>query len=219
MQSWSWSRTWPAVLWVVPLWLIVLLVAWASRRSQGRIAGMANWSRSKAKVHVAERPKTTFDGVAGHTSVKGELREVVEVLKDAERVAGIGARTPRGELPVGPPGRGKTLVTRAIAGEAGLGGGHHEREQTRNQLVSEMDGFEADEGIIVLAATNRPDILDPALPRAGRVDRQVVFRLPPLEGRRAILDVYARGKRVDPDADLDTLARGTLSTTSRCSRP
>lgn len=101
MQSWSWSRTWPAVLWVVPLWLIVLLVAWASRRSQGRIAGMANWSRSKAKVHVAERPKTTFDGVAGHTSVKGELREVVEVLKDAERVAGIGARTPRASCPSG----------------------------------------------------------------------------------------------------------------------
>ncbi len=257
------SSIWPTLLaWVLPIGLIVLLFVWASRRSQGQLAGMANWSRSKAKVHVSERPKTTFDDVAGYTSVKEEIREVVEFLKDPERFLGIGARIPKGVLLVGPPGTGKTLVARAIAGEAGvpfititgsefmemfvgvgaarvrdlfetarqhkpaiifvdeidaigrkrgagLGGGHDEREQTLNQLLAEMDGFEADEGIIVLAATNRPDILDPALLRAGRFDRQVVIPLPTLEERLAILAVYARGKRVGPDADLDLLARGT----------
>ncbi len=257
------SNVWSTILsWALPIGLLVLFWIWISRRAQGQMAGMANWSRSRAKVHITEQPSTTLDDVAGYAGVKQEIGEVVEFLKDPGRFRSIGARIPKGILLVGPPGTGKTLFARAIAGEAGvpfititgsefmemfvgvgaarvrdlfdtarqqkpsiifvdeldaigrkrgtgLGGGHDEREQTLNQLLAEMDGFEAAEGIIVLAATNRPDILDPALLRAGRFDRQVVVPLPTLEERLAILNIYCRNKRVSPDADLDPLARGT----------
>jgi len=226
------------------------------------MAGLTSWGKSGAKVHVTERPSTTFADIAGYEGVKQEISELVEFLKEPERFRGIGARIPKGVLLVGPPGTGKTLVARAIAGEAkvpfinitgsefmemfvgvgaarvrdlfqtarkdrpsiifideidaigrkrgtGLGGGHDEREQTLNQLLAEMDGFEAAEGIVILAATNRPDILDPALLRAGRFDRQIIIPLPSLEERRGILAVHSRGKRVSADADFDTLARGT----------
>jgi cell division protease FtsH len=257
------TSIWPSLLaWVLPLGLIVLFWVWMMRRVQGQAAGLSSWSRTQAKVHVTERPSTTFADVAGYEGVKQEVGEVVDFLKDPQRFSGIGARIPKGVLLVGPPGTGKTLVARAIAGEAGvpfvtitgsefmemfvgvgaarvrdlfakaraqkpaiifvdeidaigrkrgtgLGGGHDEREQTLNQLLAEMDGFEQAEGIVLLAATNRPDILDPALLRAGRFDRQVVIPLPTLDERLAILVVHCRDKRVGEDVDLDTVARGT----------
>ena len=257
------SSIWPTLLsWALIIGLFVLFWVWLSRRARNQIAGLSGWSQSQAKVHTTERPSTTFRDIAGYDSVKQEIGEIVEFLKEPERFQRIGARIPNGVLLVGPPGTGKTLFARAIAGEAhvpfititgsefmemfvgvgaarvrdlfktaraskpsiifvdeidaigrkrgtGLGGGHDEREQTLNQLLAEMDGFEPAEGVIVLAATNRPDILDPALLRAGRFDRQVVIPLPTLEERRGILAVHCRHKHMAADADLDTLARGT----------
>ncbi len=211
---------------------------------------------------VAERPPTRFTDVAGADEAKEELAEIVEFLREPERFLAVGARIPRGVLLVGPPGNGKTLLARAVAGEAGvpflsvtgsdfmemfvgvgasrvrdlfqtarkmgraiifvdeidsigrkrgagLGGGHDEREQTLNQMLSEMDGFEATEGIVMMAATNRPDILDPALLRPGRFDRQVVVPLPELSERELILRVHAKSKRMSSDVDLAVVARGT----------
>lgn len=257
------TNIWSSLLvWVIPIGLIILLWLWISRRAQGQMAGFAGWSRSQAKLHITERPSTTFDDIAGYRSVKQEVREVVEFLKEPARFREIGARIPKGILLVGPPGTGKTLFARAVAGEAGvpfisitgsefmemfvgvgaarvrdlfktardnkpsivfvdeidaigrkrgtgLGGGHDESEQTLNQILAEMDGFEAMEGIIILAATNRPDILDPALLRPGRFDRQIVIPLPTLDERNAILAVHCRGKRMAADVDLDAIARGT----------
>jgi cell division protease FtsH len=250
------------LFWGLTIGLLVAIWIWMGRRMRSQVSGLSGWSKSQAKVHTTERPTTMFSDIAGYASVKQEIREVVEFLKNPTRFQQIGARIPSGILLVGPPGTGKTLFARAIAGEAGvpfititgsefmemfvgvgaarvrdlfkaarqskpsiifvdeidaigrkrgtgLGGGHDEREQTLNQLLSEMDGFEAAEGIIVLAATNRPDILDPALLRAGRFDRQVVVPLPTLDERLAILKVHCRGKRIASDADLDTMARGT----------
>ncbi len=257
------TSIWPGLLgWAVVIGLALMLLLWVSRRSNTQMAGMSNWSRSKAKVHITEKPSTKFADVAGYEGVKQEIGELVEFLSSPARFRGIGARIPKGVLLVGPPGTGKTLMARAVAGEAGvpfititgsefmemfvgvgaarvrdlfdtarqnkpsiifvdeidaigrkrgtgLGGGHDEREQTLNQLLAEMDGFEEDEGIVVLAATNRPDILDPALLRAGRFDRQVTIPLPTLGERQAILKVHCRGKQVAADADLEKLARGT----------
>ena len=257
------KSVWPSLLgWGVLIALVIAVMVWFSRRTQSQMTGLNTWSRSKAKVHITEKPTTTFADVAGYDGVKLEIRELVDFLKNPTRFRSIGARTPKGVLLVGPPGTGKTLVARAVAGEAGvpfititgsefmemfvgvgaarvrdlfdtarqnkpsivfvdeidaigrkrgagLGGGHDEREQTLNQLLSEMDGFEAAEGIVVLAATNRPDILDPALLRAGRFDRQVVIPLPTLDERLAVLQVHSRDKKTGPDVDLATLARGT----------
>ncbi len=250
------------LLYLLPFVLIVGVLVWMSRRASSQLTGASAFTRSRARVHRAERTSTTFADVAGYESVKAEISEVVDFLKDPTRFAEIGARIPKGILLVGPPGTGKTLVAKAVAGEAGvpfisitgseflemfvgvgaarvrdlfamarketpsilfvdeidaigrkrgtgLGGGHDEREQTLNQLLAEMDGFEPTEGIVVLAATNRPDILDAALLRAGRFDRQVVIPLPTAVERPAILVVHARGKRLGPDVDLDLLARGT----------
>jgi cell division protease FtsH len=257
------SSIWPTIItWGILIGLFVVFWIWISRRSRAQMAGLTSWGKSGAKVHVTERPSTTFADIAGYDSVKQEITELVEFLKKPERFQGIGARIPKGVLLVGPPGTGKTLVARAIAGEAevpfisitgsefmemfvgvgaarvrdlfqtarqdrpsiifideidaigrkrgtGLGGGHDEREQTLNQILSEMDGFEPAEGIIVMAATNRPDVLDPALLRAGRFDRQIVVPLPTLEERLSILKVHCKGKRVADDADLETIAKGT----------
>ncbi|MCL4552481.1 MAG: ATP-dependent zinc metalloprotease FtsH, partial [Candidatus Marsarchaeota archaeon] len=236
--------------------------AWMNRRAQGQMSGIMSIGKSKPKVYSTERPRTTFDDVAGYSSVKLEISEVVDFLKNAQRFREIGARIPKGILLVGPPGTGKTLLARAVAGEAGvpflsvtgsdfmemfvgvgasrvrdlfqtarkqapaiifideidsigrkrgagLGGGHDEREQTLNQMLSEMDGFDTSEGVVVLAATNRPDILDPALLRAGRFDRQIVVPLPDLEERLPILKVHCRGKKIAADVDLSVVARGT----------
>jgi cell division protease FtsH len=250
------------LLYVLPFLLIVGALVWMSRRTTSQLSDVTGFTRSRARVTQAERPDTTFADIAGYDTVKEEIREVVEFLRDPTVFAAIGAKIPKGILLVGPPGSGKTLFARAVAGDArvpfisitgseflemfvcvgaarvrdlfatarketpsilfvdeidaigrkrgtGLGGGHDEREQTLNQLLAEMDGFETTQGIVILAATNRPDILDPALLRAGRFDRQIVIPLPTAAERHAILAVHARGKHLAPDADLDLIARGT----------
>ncbi len=237
-------------------------LVWMNRRAAGQMSGIMNVGRSRAKVYTTERPKTTFDDVAGYIGVKQEINEVVDFLKSPGRFKDIGARIPKGVLLVGPPGTGKTLLARAVAGEAGvpflsvtgsdfmemfvgvgasrvrdlfqtarkqapaiifvdeidsigrkrgagLGGGHDEREQTLNQMLAEMDGFETTEGIVMMAATNRPDVLDPALLRPGRFDRQVVVPLPDLDERLPILQVHMKDKKVGKDVDLGLVARGT----------
>lgn len=247
---------------LLPLLLIVLVFVWLSRRAQGQMGAVMNIGRSRAKVYATEKPKTTFDDVAGYGAVKFEINEVVDFLKHPAKFKQIGARIPKGVLLVGPPGTGKTLIARAVAGEAGvpfvsvtgsdfmemfvgvgaarvrdlfqtarkqapaiifvdeidsigrkrgagLGGGHDEREQTLNQMLAEMDGFEATEGIVMMAATNRPDVLDPALLRPGRFDRQIVVPLPTQEERVAILRVHMREKKISDDVDIDVVARGT----------
>ena len=247
---------------LIPILLLVGIFIWLQRRAQGQMGGIMSIGRSKAKTYSSERPATTFADVAGYAGVKQEITEVVDFLKDPDRFGEVGARIPKGILLVGSPGTGKTLIARAVAGEAGvpflsvsgsdfmemfvgvgasrvrdlfesarklgsaiifideidsigrkrgagLGGGHDEREQTLNQMLSEMDGFEATEGIVMMAATNRPDILDPALMRPGRFDRQVVVPLPELDDRRQILEVHVRQKRLAPDIDLEVVARGT----------
>jgi cell division protease FtsH len=246
----------------LPFLFIVGLFWWMARRQQSQMGGIMSIGRSKAKTYSSERPGTSFSDVAGYASVKKEITEVVDFLKNPSKFAEIGARIPKGVLLVGPPGTGKTLIARAVAGEAGvpflsvtgsdfmemfvgvgasrvrdlfqearkmgraiifvdeidsigrkrgagLGGGHDEREQTLNQMLSEMDGFEATEGIVMMAATNRPDILDPALLRPGRFDRQVVVPLPELEDRKQILAVHIKHKRMAEDVDIDLIARGT----------
>jgi cell division protease FtsH len=250
------------LLWVLPLALIFGLFIWFSRRAQGQMGAVMNIGRSRAKVYNTEKPKTTFGDVAGYNSVKQEIDEVVDFLKNPGKFKEIGARIPKGVLLVGPPGTGKTLIARAVAGEAGvpfvsvtgsdfmemfvgvgaarvrdlfqtarkqapaiifvdeidsigrkrgagLGGGHDEREQTLNQMLAEMDGFEATEGIVMMAATNRPDVLDPALLRPGRFDRQIMVPLPTQDERIAILKVHFRDKKIAPDVDIDVIARGT----------
>lgn len=229
---------------------------------QGGGGKVMGFGKSKAKLFLDNRPKVTFDDVAGCDESKEELKEVVEFLRDPMRFAKLGAKVPRGVLLLGSPGTGKTLLSRAVAGEAdvpflsisgsdfvemfvgvgaarvrdlfeqarkyqpcivfideidavgrqrgaGLGGGHDEREQTLNQLLVEMDGFETGGGIILIAATNRPDILDPALLRPGRFDRQIVVDKPDVNGRLAILKVHVKGKRLAKDVNLGVLARRT----------
>ena len=253
----------PSLLtYLIPIVVFVGVLIWLQRRAQGQMSGIMSIGRSRAKVFSTDRPRTTFNDVAGYSGVKQEISEVVEFLKSPGRFRDIGARIPKGVLLVGPPGTGKTLLARAVAGEAGvpflsvsgsdfmemfvgvgasrvrdlfqtarkqapaiifvdeidsigrkrgagLGGGHDEREQTLNQMLSEMDGFDPSEGVVMMAATNRPDILDPALLRPGRFDRQIVVPLPDLEERRPILQVHCRDKRIGPDVDLGVVARGT----------
>jgi len=247
---------------LLPMLLLVGLFVWMMRRSSAQTTGLMSIGRSKAKVYNTEKPRTTFDDVAGYGPVKAEIAEVVDFLKHPAKFRDIGARIPKGVLLVGPPGTGKTLIARAVAGEAGvpfvsvtgsdfmemfvgvgaarvrdlfqtarkqapaiifvdeidsigrkrgagLGGGHDEREQTLNQMLAEMDGFEATEGVVIMAATNRPDVLDPALLRPGRFDRQIVVPLPTQDERTKILQVHLATKRVSPDVDVDLIARGT----------
>ncbi len=238
--------------------LIILLM----RQAQGSSNQTMNFGRSKAKMILTSRPTVSFSDVAGADEAKAELQEVVEFLQNPDRFLALGARIPRGVLLVGRPGTGKTLLARAVAGEAavpffpisgsefvemfvgvgaarvrdlfdqakrnspcivfvdeidavgrhrgaGLGGGHDEREQTLNQILVEMDGFETGTNIIVIAATNRPDILDPALLRPGRFDRRVVLDLPEVLGREAILKVHSKGKPLAPNLKLDVIAKAT----------
>ncbi|AZQ75094.1 ATP-dependent zinc metalloprotease FtsH [Streptomyces abikoensis] len=259
------GSVWTSVLvGVLPFIVLMGILLWSIRRTAGSLSGgISAIGRSRAKIIEAERPTTRFDDVAGYDGVKQEIGEVVDFLRNPGRYAAAGAKGPRGVIMVGPPGSGKTLFARAVAGEAdvpflsvtgsafvemfvGVGasrvrdlfdearkrapsiifideidavggrrgggtrlGGNDEREQTLNQLLAEMDGFDQSSGIVVLAATNRPDALDPALLRPGRFDRQVTVPLPNQNERAAILAVHARGKTLAQDVDLDAVARAT----------
>ena len=249
----------PYLIWIL---IFVGFFVFANRQAKGQMNGMMSVGRSKAKQFNQDRPTTTFADVAGYFGVKQEISEVVEFLKTPARYKEIGAMIPKGILLVGPPGTGKTMLARAVAGEAGVpffsvsgsdfmemfvgvgasrvrdlfatarkqspaivfideidsigrkrgagvGGGHDEREQTLNQMLNEMDGFAPTEGVVVIAATNRPDVLDPALLRPGRFDRQIVVPLPDLDERLPILEVHAKGKPLDATVSLEMVARGT----------
>ncbi|MDL0393505.1 ATP-dependent zinc metalloprotease FtsH, partial [Clostridioides difficile] len=245
------------IFFMVIIWFVFM------NQSQGGGGKVMSFGKSKAKVHKDdEKTRVTFKDVAGLDEEKEDLQEVVDFLKNPKKYIELGARIPKGMLMVGPPGTGKTYLSRAVAGEAGvpffsisgsdfvemfvgvgasrvrdlfeqakksapaiifideidavgrkrgagLGGGHDEREQTLNQLLVEMDGFGVNQGIIIMAATNRPDILDPALLRPGRFDRQVVVGTPDVKGREAIFKVHSRNKPLSDDVKMDVLARRT----------
>jgi cell division protease FtsH len=258
-QGANWS------MWLVQLSPVILLgVLWFVMIRQMQNGGnkALSFGKSRARLLSMQQKKVTFKDVAGVDEAKEELREIIEFLREAQKFQKLGGRIPKGVLLVGHPGTGKTLLARAVAGEAnvpffsisgsdfvemfvgvgasrvrdlfeqgkknapciifideidavgrhrgaGLGGGHDEREQTLNQLLVEMDGFESNEGVILIAATNRPDVLDPALLRPGRFDRRVVVQLPDVRGREEILRVHTRKIPLADDVDLAILARGT----------
>ena len=253
------------VMYILPMLLtmgLIVLVMRIVSKNGGSIGGIGNVGKSNAKVYMEKQTGVTFKDVAGQDEAKESLEEIIDFLHNPGKYTAIGAKLPKGALLVGSPGTGKTLLAKAVAGEAGvgflsisgsdfvelyvgvgasrvrdlfeqakknapaivfideidavgrqrgtgLGGGHDEREQTLNQLLVEMDGFTANEGVVVLAATNRADVLDPALLRPGRFDRQVYVGLPDIRGRKEILEVHAKGKPLAEDVDLGQLARGT----------
>ncbi|HIP42707.1 MAG TPA: ATP-dependent metallopeptidase FtsH/Yme1/Tma family protein, partial [Aquifex aeolicus] len=251
--------SWLPILLFIGIWILIL-----RQMSGGANATRAfNFGKSRAKLYIEEKPKVTFNDVAGIDEVKEEVKEIIEYLKDPVKFQKLGGRPPKGVLLYGEPGVGKTLLAKAIAGEAhvpfisvsgsdfvemfvgvgaarvrdlfetakkhapciifideidavgrsrgaiSIGGGHDEREQTLNQLLVEMDGFDTSDGIIVIAATNRPDILDPALLRPGRFDRQIFIPKPDVRGRYEILKVHAKNKKLAKDVDLEWIARAT----------
>ncbi len=254
--NWAW------MIQVIPIVLIGAVWIFMIRQMQTGGNKALSFGKSRARLLSMQQKKVTFKDVAGVEEAKEELREIIEFLREAQKFQKLGGRIPKGVLLVGSPGTGKTLLARAVAGEAnvpffsisgsdfvemfvgvgasrvrdlfeqgkknapciifideidavgrhrgaGLGGGHDEREQTLNQLLVEMDGFESNEGVILMAATNRPDVLDPALLRPGRFDRRVVVSLPDVRGREEILRVHTRKIPLAEDVDLSVLGRGT----------
>jgi cell division protease FtsH len=257
--------SWTAILAFAPWLLLIVFWLFMMRQMQGGGGGpkgLFSFGKSKARLHSSDQPKVTFSDVAGCVEAKEELEEIIEFLREPGKFQKLGGKIPKGALLLGMPGTGKTLLARAVAGEAdvpffsmsgsdfvemfvgvgasrvrdlfdqgkknapciifideidavgrhrgaGLGGGHDEREQTLNQLLVEMDGFESNEGVILLAATNRPDVLDPALLRPGRFDRQIVVDQPDVKGREGILRVHVKTVNIDETVDLEVLARGT----------
>jgi cell division protease FtsH len=248
--------SWFPMLLLIGVWIFFM------RQMQAGGGKALSFGKSRAKLATNEGHKVTFDDVAGIDESKQELQEIIEFLKDPKKFTRLGGRIPKGVLLIGSPGTGKTLLAKAIAGEAGvpflsisgsdfvemfvgvgasrvrdlfvqgkknapciifldeidavgrhrgagLGGGHDEREQTLNQLLVEMDGFESNEGVILISATNRPDVLDPALLRPGRFDRQVVVPMPDIRGRENILKVHTKKTRIGDDVDHSVIARGT----------
>lgn len=247
---------------ILPFLVLIGLFWFIFRQAQGSNNAAMSFGKSKARMFSGDHPTVTFEDVAGVDEAKEELYEVVEFLREPQKFIALGARIPKGVLLVGSPGTGKTLMAKAVSGEAGvpffsisgsefvemfvgvgasrvrdlfeqakrhspaivfvdeidavgrhrgagLGGSHDEREQTLNQLLVEMDGFDTDTNVIIVAATNRPDILDPALLRPGRFDRRVVLDRPDIKGREEILQVHVKGKPVSPDIDLYDVARST----------
>ena len=247
-------------------WLLIIgfwfFIMRRMRDSGAGGGGIFNFAKSKAKIVSPENPITTFKNVAGCDEAKFELQEIVGFLKNPKKYSSIGAKIPKGALLLGPPGSGKTLLAKAVSGEAGvpfftisgaefvemfvgigasrvrdlfsqakrnspsiifideidavgrhrgagLGGGHDEREQTLNQILVEMDGFGTDDSVIILAATNRPDVLDKALLRPGRFDRQIIVDVPDMKGREAILKIHSKKVPLSSDVDLSTIAKGT----------
>ncbi len=252
----SFFFSWGPIIFLALIWIFFM------RQMQAGGTKAMSFGKSRARLVTEKQVKITFADVAGIDEAKEEVQEIVEFLRDPKKFTALGGKIPKGVLLVGAPGTGKTLLARAIAGEAsvpffsisgsdfvemfvgvgasrvrdlfdqakktapcivfvdeidavgrhrgaGLGGGHDEREQTLNQLLVEMDGFEGKEGVIILAATNRPDVLDPALLRPGRFDRQIVVPTPDVKGREQILNVHKKNIPLDEKVDLKTLARGT----------
>ncbi len=250
------------LMYYLPFLLILLLWLFFLRQMQGGGNKAFSFGKSKAKMFNMDEPEVTFEDVAGCDEAKYELQEIIDFLRSPQKFQRLGGRIPKGALLVGAPGTGKTLLGRAVAGEAGvpffsmsgsdfvemfvgvgasrvrdlfdqgkknapciifideidavgrhrgagLGGGHDEREQTLNQLLVEMDGFESNEGVILVAATNRPDVLDPALLRPGRFDRQIVVDMPDMVGREAILKVHMKKVRIHEEVSAKTIAKGT----------
>ena len=259
----AWSDWGTLAITILPLLIFGGLLFFMVRQAQGSNSQALSFGKSRARMFTGDKPTVTFEDVAGADEAKQELAEVVEFLREPEKFIAIGARIPKGVLMVGPPGCGKTLLAKAVSGEAGvpffsisgsefvemfvgvgasrvrdlfdqakrnspciifvdeidavgrhrgagLGGSHDEREQTLNQILVEMDGFETDTNVIVVAATNRPDILDPALLRPGRFDRRVVLDRPDWQGRQKILEVHARGKPLSGNVNLEALAKTTI---------
>jgi cell division protease FtsH len=258
----DWNTVISLVTYLLPGLLVVGLIFLMLRQAQGTNNQALSFGKSRARMFTGDQPTVTFVDVAGVDEAKDELREVVEFLKEPEKFIALGARIPKGVLLIGQPGTGKTLLAKAVSGEAGvpffsisgsefvemfvgvgasrvrdlfdqakrhspcivfvdeidavgrqrgagLGGSHDEREQTLNQLLVEMDGFNTDTNVIIMAATNRPDVLDPALLRPGRFDRRVILDRPDMRGREQILRVHIKGKPIDPEVKLDRVAKVT----------
>lgn len=258
----AWLGVLTALGYILPFLILAGVFWFVFRQAQGSNNAAMSFGKSRARMFSGENPTVTFNDVAGVDEAKVDLQEIVEFLKEPDKFISLGARIPKGVLLVGQPGTGKTLLAKAVSGEAGvpffsisgsefvemfvgvgasrvrdlfdqakrhspcivfvdeidavgrqrgagLGGSHDEREQTLNQMLVEMDGFDTDTNIIMIAATNRPDILDPALLRPGRFDRRVILDSPDVHGREEILKVHVRGKPLGKDVNLALLARGT----------